>query len=133
MSATYCVAGKYARERPPRIVRESDISTESVSFSVQRHVELPEVPIEAPRIPFRVLKKIVAHEGEIDSIKTLASLLQGKSVSQSDIVKVSRHVETLEGFGYVRRQRKGRKVAIRVTEKGRNIVDLADAPSFTRT
>lgn len=130
LPTTYCVAGKYAPERPPSTTGESDISIESISFSVQKHVELPEVPIVVLEVPFEVLKKIVEHEGEIDSIKALTKLLKGDSVSQSDIVKVSRRVETLEGLGYVQRQRKGRKIAILVTDKGQAIVDLAEAPSF---
>ncbi len=130
LPTTYCVAGKYAPEQP-RAAGERDISVESISFSVQKHVELPEVPFVVQKVPFDILKKIVEHEGEIDSIKALTKLIKSDSVTQSDIVKVSRRIESLEGLGYVRRKRKGRKITIQVTEKGQAVVDLAEAPSFS--
>ncbi|MFQ6126621.1 MAG: DUF6293 family protein [Candidatus Heimdallarchaeota archaeon] len=133
VQTTYCVAGKYApgiQEPEPGEIR--DLRAESISFSVTKHKELPELPLAVSNVPFPILKKVITQNGEIGSIKTLAELLKGGSVSQSDIVKVSRHVETLEGLGYAKRQRKGRKVAIKVTKKGKSIIDLANAPSFTR-
>lgn len=133
VQTTYCVAGKYApgiQEPEPGEIR--DLRAESISFSVTKHEELPELPLAVSKVPFEIMKKIINQKGEIGSIKTLAELLKGESVSQSDIVKVSRHIETLEGLGYVQRQRKGRNVAIKVTEKGQAVVDLAEAPSFAR-
>lgn len=133
IQSTYCVAGKYApgiQEHKPGEV--SDLRAESISFSVTTHEELSELPLKVSKVPFEILKKVIDQKGEINSIKTLAELLKGESVSQSDIVKVSRHVETLEELGYVQRQRKGRKVAIKVTQKGQAVVDLAEAPSFAR-
>ena len=138
---TYCVAGKYApgiQEHDSEKIR--DLRTESISFSVTRHEELPKLPLEVSRVPFEILKEIKKQDGEISSIKELAERLNEKStfdpkkkrVEQSDIVKISRQIETLEGLGYVQRHRQGRNVAVIMTKKGIAVVELTEAPSFLR-
>ena len=137
IQATYCVAGKYAPSIQSEELDSQEFSTpraRSLAFSVTRHELLPGLPLEISKVPFRTLQTIIEQGGELSSIKALTELLKGPgtSIEQSDIVKVSRQVETLEGFGYVHRQRIGRKVSVRVTDKGFSVVELANAPSFNR-
>lgn len=122
LRVTYCSAGKYASMREKKI---EEAAPEQIAFSVRERFEIPRIPIELERIPVEVLIGLVEIGGKAESIKKLAKELKpNKEIGKQEIIETSRKLELLEEYDYVVKKRRGRNVAVEITDKGVKVIAL---------
>ena len=69
--------------------------------------------------------------GRVEAIKDLATKLHPhKEIGKREIMEMSRKLELLEEYNYVVKKRKGRNVAVVITDKGEKAIALH--PIFTQ-
>lgn len=97
---------------------------------------IPQIPFDA-KLPYKVLSVIAAASRTINSLTELFFLsnpqekIENNKISKAELMSMSRKVNKLKEFGLVNKTRRGKYFEIMITDKGRKMLPLQHAPSFS--
>ncbi len=107
---------------------EITITKEKIEFVKNSRVKMPHLPLKLQPLPFDILSALSKQKGgKVLSLQELISHMGGTR-NPANSMSVGRNLTLLRDYGYVSEKKVGKQKEIKITELGKEMLDLKNSP-----